>query len=106
MYSILLACFTRYSICKLDIIHARHNTRAKQAAMMKHAAEYSTSVSRPLVFKNSTSIFGRDVKYCKGCGQGTTKDDRATCKACGLSSWISRRIKDQERTGHTEDTKL
>ena len=33
---------------------------------------------------------GSDVKYCRGCGQGTTKVGRATCKACGLSSWISR----------------
>jgi hypothetical protein len=30
------------------------------------------------------------VKNCRVCGQGTTKDDHATCNACGLSSWISR----------------
>jgi hypothetical protein len=35
------------------------------------------------------------VKYCRECGQGTTKDDHATCNACGLSSWISRSDKDK-----------
>jgi hypothetical protein len=36
MYRILLACFTRYSICKLDIICARHNT-AEDFCMCIHA---------------------------------------------------------------------
>jgi hypothetical protein len=50
--------------------------------------EVSVRVSHKLSSPRPWS--GSDVKYCRGCGQGTTKVGRATCKACGLSSWISR----------------
>ena len=90
---------------------AAEKTAAENAAAGKAAAEakasmseHSKSTSRPLVFKNSWSVFGnqeRDVvKYCTGCGQGTAKDDRTTCKTCGLSSWISRRNKEEIESLH------
>ncbi len=96
-------------LVRMHCLHVSHATAyvnfAFDTIQQAATAEHSTTTSRPLVFK-STSFFGRDVKYCTGCGQGTTKDDRATCKACGLSSWISRRIKEEVRTGHTQDTTL
>ncbi len=46
-------------------------------------------------WKSSKSLFGSAVKYCRRCGQGTTKNERDTCKVCGLSSWISREDKDK-----------
>jgi hypothetical protein len=49
----------------------------------------------PSFWKRSKSFFGSDVKYCRRCGQGTTKNERDTCKVCGLSSWISRADKDK-----------
>jgi membrane protein involved in colicin uptake len=88
---------------------AAEKTAAENAAAGKAAAEakasmseHSKSTSRPLVFKNSWSVFGKKdvVKYCTGCGQGTTKDDRTTCKTCGLSSWISRRNKEEIESLH------
>ena len=49
----------------------------------------------PSFWKSSKSLFTSDVKYCRRCGQGTTKNERDTCKVCGLSSWISRTDKDK-----------
>ena len=45
------------------------------------------SVAHP-VYKTSGSMFFADAKYCRDCGQGTTKDNRATCKQCGAARWI------------------
>ena len=49
----------------------------------------------PSFWKSSKSLFTSDVKYCRRCGQGTTKNERDTCKVCGLSSWISRADKNK-----------
>ena len=66
-----------------------------QAAGSSPAASSSPSQLPPLskalhlpTFKPSSSLFSKDVKFCLKCGQGTTKDDRATCKQCHGAAWV------------------
>jgi hypothetical protein len=37
----------------------------------------------------SSSMFWSDVKYCGQCGYGTTKPDRASCKQCASTQWLT-----------------
>ena len=43
----------------------------------------------PANFTSSSSMFKRDVKYCGQCGYGTTKPDRASCKKCASTKWLT-----------------
>eukprot|EP00802_Teleaulax_amphioxeia_P013089 Tamp_13136.p1 GENE.Tamp_13136~~Tamp_13136.p1 ORF type:complete len:508 (+),score=82.24 Tamp_13136:214-1737(+) len=53
-----------------------------------HKPEPASTQAHP-VYKTSGSKFSSDAKYCRDCGQGTTKDNRETCKQCGVARWIS-----------------
>ena len=59
----------------------------EEAAKQKAAAEAKAKALPLPTFKPSKSLFSKDVKFCLKCGQGTTKDDRNTCKQCHAAQW-------------------